>query len=96
VNSINHDDAVPGTLCEAVNSLDKDYFVSDAKELARRVRAAAQHIPVGGSISIRGSCPISGFNLAEHVARLIENLGCERDIYSYLCDEPAKFVERTP
>lgn len=62
------------------------------KSAAALVRAAAQRIPLGGVISIRGSENISGFNVAEQVARIIENINCERDIYTYLCDEPERQV----
>ena len=63
------------------------------KDAARIVRETARRIPLGGTIRIRGGEPISSFNLAEAVARIIEDINCERDIYRRLCDEPEREVE---
>ncbi len=63
---------------------------SVAYDIAATIRAAAQRIPLGGTIRIKGSECISGYNLAEHCARIVEDIACERDVYRRLCDHPEK------
>lgn len=61
-----------------------------AAEIAAAIRAVAKRVPLGGTIRVRGSVPISGYNLAEECARIVEDLAAGRDVYRRLCDQPAK------
>ncbi len=58
--------------------------------VAAAIRHVARTVPLGGSIRIRGSLPISSFNFAEECARIVEDLGAGRDVYRRICDQPAK------
>lgn len=58
----------------------------DHKEVARRIRETAQRIPLCACIRVRGSAPISAYNFAEAVARIVEDAACERDLYPRICD----------
>lgn len=62
----------------------------DHKEVAARIRAAAKRIPLGGTVRVKGSEPISGYNLAEVIARIVEDAACKRDLYPRLCDQPER------
>ncbi len=63
------------------------------EELAYLIRRESNRIPLGGSIRIKGSEPISGYNFAEAVARIIEKAGSGHDIYSRLCDQPERSID---
>lgn len=63
---------------------------SPSECIATIIRDISRRIPLGGSVRIRGSEPISGYNLAEHVARIVEQMAVDRDVYGYFCDEPEK------
>lgn len=60
----------------------------DSKEIADRIRAAARLLPLGATVRIRGSVPISSFNVAEWCARIVEHAACERNLIPRLTDEP--------
>lgn len=58
-----------------------------AHQIAARIRAAARQLPLGATVRIRGSEPISAFNAAEWAARLVEDAACERDLVPRLTGE---------
>jgi hypothetical protein len=63
----------------------------DHKEVAAMIREVRRRIPLGGSVRIQGSPPISGAILNEWAARLVEKAAVHRheEMYEMMCDEPA-------
>lgn len=81
----------------AVEARDREVVEADARRaramtpeaMVEALRAAADRIPVGGTVRVKGGAPISGFNLAAHLVRIIEDAEAGRDVYRHLCDQPA-------
>jgi len=62
-------------------------------EAAQIIREAARRIPLGGQITILDGHKVNGHYLAMHMAKTLEDIACQRDVYWRLCDEKPREVE---